>query len=361
MPDASIKKNDVKLVTADNAVAPSGISYQGLVAAIGELLERARARIATEANTTLVETYWATGRYIVEYEQNGSDRAKYGSALLSSLARDLTLAHGRGFNRNNLQYMRKLYRHFPKCTTLSCKLGWSHYLEILKCSDDLAIDFYCTECVRSNWNVRELRRQIKSSLFERIALSKDKKGVLDLARKGNEVQHPTDILRDRYVLEFAGIPQKSRYRESALHKALLEHMKLFLLELGKGFAFVASEYRIPLNTSSPCHVDLVFYNYFLKCFVLIDLKRDMVEYGDVGQMNMYLNYFRSEEGSKSDAAPIGIVLGARKDDLVVQFATQGITNQIFVSRYQLYLPDKEQLRRELAIAIEEEETKGRHI
>ncbi len=157
MPDASIKKSDVKLVTADNAVAPSGISYQGLVAAIGELLERARARIATEANTTLVETYWATGRYIVEYEQNGSDRAKYGSALLSSLARDLTLAHGRGFNRNNLQYMRKLYRHFPKCTTLSCKLGWSHYLEIQKCSDDLAIDFYCAECVRSNWNVRRQR------------------------------------------------------------------------------------------------------------------------------------------------------------------------------------------------------------
>ena len=227
-----------------------GGTYSDLVGAIGELLERARERIATTANTALVETYWNTGRYIVEYEQHGADRAKYGSRLLSTLARDLTLKHGSGFNRNNLQYMRKLYRAFPICTTLSCKLSWSHYLEILKCSDELEIGFYVAECARSNWNVRELRRQMKSS-------------------------------------------------------------------------------------------------------------RDMIEYGDVGQMNMYLNYFKSEEGTQSDAAPIGIVLGAKKDDLVVQFATEGITNRIFVSRYQLYLPDKEQLRRELAYAIEAEE--GRHV
>ena len=342
---------------SDAAIVPEiveGGTYSELVGAIGELLDRARERIATTANTTLVETYWNTGRYIVEYEQHGSDRARYGSRLLSTLARDLTLAHGKGFNRNNLQYMRKLYRSFPICTTLSCKLSWSHYLEILKCSDELEIGFYVAECVRSNWNVRELRRQMKSSLFERLALSKDKKGVLELAHKGNEVQSPKDILRDHYVLEFSGIKPQAHFKEKTLHGALVEHMKNFMLELGKGFAFVASEYRIPLNTSKPCRVDLVFYNYFLKCFVLIDLKRDMVEYGDVGQMNMYLNYFKSEEGTPSDAAPIGIVLGAKKDDLVVHFATEGITNRIFVSRYQLYLPDKEQLRRELACAIEAE-------
>lgn len=354
------KKNAQKVVRT--AVVPEvvdGGTYSDLVGAIGELLERARERIATTANTALVETYWNTGRYIVEYEQHGADRAKYGSRLLSTLARDLSLKHGSGFNRNNLQYMRKLYRAFPICTTLSCKLSWSHYLEILKCSDELEIGFYVAECVRSNWNVRELRRQMKSSLFERLALSKDKQGVLELAHKGNEVQSPEDILRDHYVLEFSGIKPGVRYRERRLHDALVEHMKNFMLELGKGFAFVASEYRIPLNTSKPCHVDLVFYNYFLKCFVLIDLKRDMVEYGDVGQMNMYLNYFKSEEGTPSDAAPIGIVLGAKKDDLVVQFATEGITNRIFVSRYQLYLPDKEQLKRELAYAIEAEEGKKR--
>jgi predicted nuclease of restriction endonuclease-like (RecB) superfamily len=251
--------------------------------------------------------------------------------------------------------MRKLYRAFPKGMTASYQLSWSHYLEILKCSDELEISFYVAECARSNWNVRELRRQVKSSLFERIALSKDKKGVLALARKGNEIQRPEDVLRDHYVLEFSGIKPQTHFKEKTLHKALVEHMKRFMLELGKGFAFVASEYRIPLNTSNPCHVDLVFYNYFLKCFVLIDLKREMVEYGDVGQMNMYLNYFKSEEGTPSDNPPIGIVLGAKKDDLVVQFATEGITNRIFVSRYQLYLPNRDQLRRELAIAIEAEE------
>ena len=344
------------------AVVPEivdGGTYSDLVGAIGELLERARERIATTANTTLVETYWNTGRYIVEYEQHGADRAKYGSELLSHLTRDLTLKHGKGYGKSNLVYMRKLYRAFPKGMTLSYQLSWSHYLEILKCSDELEIGFYVAECVRSNWNVRELRRQMKSSLFERLALSKDKQGVLELAHKGNEVQSPEDILRDHYVLEFSGIKPGVRYRERRLHDSLVEHMKNFMLELGKGFAFVASEYRIPLNTSKPCHVDLVFYNYFLKCFVLIDLKRDMVEYGDVGQMNMYLNYFKSEEGMPSDAAPIGIVLGAKKDDLVVQFATEGITNRIFVSRYQLYLPDKEQLRRELAYAIEAEEGKKR--
>ena len=344
------------------AVVPEivdGGTYSDLVGAIGELLERARERIATTANTTLVETYWNTGRYIVEYEQHGADRAKYGSELLSHLTRDLTLKYGKGYGKSNLVYMRKLYRAFPKGMTLSYQLSWSHYLEILKCSDELEIGFYVAECVRSNWNVRELRRQMKSSLFERLALSKDKQGVLELAHKGNEVQSPEDVLRDHYVLEFSGIKPGVRYRERRLHDSLVEHMKNFMLELGKGFAFVASEYRIPLNTSKPCHVDLVFYNYFLKCFVLIDLKRDMVEYGDVGQMNMYLNYFKSEEGTPSDAAPIGIVLGAKRDDLVVQFATEGITNRIFVSRYQLYLPDKEQLRRELAYAIEAEEGKKR--
>ena len=336
----------------------AGGTYSDLVGAIGSLLERARAKIATTANTTLVETYWNTGRYIVEYEQHGADRAQYGSALLTHLTRDLNLKYGKGYGKSNLIYMRKLYRAFPKGMTVSYQLSWSHYLEILKCSDELEIGFYCAECARSNWNVRELRRQMKSSLFERLALSKDKKGVLALAHKGNKVQKPEDILRDHYVLEFSGIKPQVRFKEKTLHAALVEHMKNFMLELGKGFAFVASEYRIPLNTSKPCYVDLVFYNYFLKCFVLIDLKRDMVEYGDVGQMNMYLNYFKSEEGTPSDAAPIGIVLGAKKDDLVVQFAIEGITNRIFVSRYQLYLPDKEQLRRELAFAIESETRKG---
>ena len=336
-----------------------GGTYADLVGAIGNLLERAREKIATTANTTLVNTYWNTGRYIVEYEQHGADRAKYGENLIGRLSKDLTRSFGRGFSKTNVVYMRKLYLTFRKGETLSHFLTWSHYMLILKSADGLEIEFYCKECERSRWSVRELRRQLRSMLFQRLALSRDKKGVLELARRGNEISTARDILRDHYVLEFSGIPQTERFSEGRLHDALVNHMKNFMLELGRGFAFVGSQYRIPVNTEKPCHVDLVFYNYFLHCFVLIDLKRNKVDHYDVGQMNMYLNYFRAEEGTKRENAPIGIILGAAKDELLVEYATQGITNRIFVSRYQLYLPDKEQLRRELAYAIEAEEGRMR--
>ena len=337
-------------------VVESG-SYSHLVYAIGNLLDRARQKVASVVNVTLVQTYWQIGRYIVEYEQNGSDRAKYGDALIVNLAKDLRVRHGRGFSRTNLIYMRKLYLTFRKSQTLSDLLTWSHYLEILQCGDQLEIEFYAAECVRSKWNVRELRRQMKSALFQRLALSRDKQSILELAHRGNEIQKPEDILRDRYVLEFSGISQGERYTESKLHRSLIERMKQFMLELGKGFAWVGSEYPIPINTEKPHHVDLVFYNYYLHCFVLIDLKRAKVEHYDVGQMNMYLNYFKAEEGTSIENDPIGIVLGAEKDDVMVDYATGGITNKLFVSRYQLYLPDKEQLRRELALALESESRK----
>ena len=232
-------------------------------------------------------------------------------------------------------------------------MTWSHYLEILRADDPLEISFYCKECEKSKWSVRKLRRQMQSMLFHRIALSRDKKGVLELARKGDEVQRPNDILRDPYVLEFAGLPVSERLKEGRLHSALVENLRDFLLELGRGFSFVASQYSIPLNTGHPCKVDLVFYNYLLKCFVLIDLKRGMVKHQDIGQMNMYLNYFKSEVGGKGDSEPVGIVLGANKDDLVVQYATQGISNRLFVSKYQLYLPDEDQLRGKLAALLDD--------
>ena len=225
-------------------------------------------------------------------------------------------------------------------------------MEILRADDPLEIAFYAKECENSKWGVRELRRQMQSMLFHRIALSRDKEGVLALAHKGDHVQKPEDILRDPYVLEFAGIPVAERLKESRLHSALVEHLRDFLLELGRGFSFVASQYRIPLNTDHPCRVDLVFYNFLLKCFVLIDLKRGMVKHQDIGQMNMYLNYFKSEVGGKGDAEPVGIVLGANKDDLVVQYATQGISNHLFVSKYQLYLPNEDQLRGKLAALLD---------
>ena len=349
------KKVEAKSLSAE--VMPT---YDALVSAIERLVTDARTGLKAAMNAIMLQTYWRTGEYVVEYEQNGSDRAIYGSGVMRRLARDLTLRLGRGFSHANLIYMRKLYIVSQKSQTsdffgkgqTSGFLTWSHYLEILRADDPLEIAFYAKECEISKWSVRELHRQMQSMLFHRIALSRDKEGVLALANKGNHVQKPEDILRDPYVLEFAGIPVSERLKEGRLHAALVEHLRDFLLELGRGFSFVASQYRIPLNTDHPCRVDLVFYNFLLKCFVLIDLKRGMVKHQDIGQMNMYLNYFKTEVGGKGDSEPVGIVLGANKDDLVVQFATQGISNRLFVSKYQLYLPNEDQLRGKLAALLD---------
>jgi hypothetical protein len=190
--------------------------YSGLIQSIGQLLGNARAQIAANVNTVMVQTYWHIGKYIVEYQQKGNSRAGYGDELLLKLSKDLRQLYGAGINRNNLQYMRKLYMTFPNCTTLSCKLSWSHYQEILKADDELEISFYVKECENSRWSVRELRRQMKSMLFHRLALSKNKAKVLELAEKGQQIQQPEDILKDPYVLEFTGIPQKDDYMESDL-------------------------------------------------------------------------------------------------------------------------------------------------
>ncbi len=331
-------------------------AYTSLIASIGTLINEARKRIATSVNTEMVQTYWHVGRYIVEYQQGGKERAGYGDELLKRLSKDLTMKYGEGFNRNNLQYMRRLYLTFPNCTTLSCNLSWSHYQEILKAEDSLEINFYVKECENENWSVRELKRQMKSMLFHRIALSKDKKQVLELAKQGQQIQTPEDILKDPYVLEFTGIPQKEVYLESDLENALISHLENFLLELGKGFAFIKRQYKMQIGTRT-FKVDLVFYHHILKCFVLIDLKRGEIEHNDIGQMNMYLNYFKNEECSEGDNPPIGIVLGAYKDKLLMEYATQGLENTLFVSKYQLYLPNREQLQNELEILLEKEENK----
>ena len=355
------KTTTPKAVKVVKAEPTATATYDALLSAIVGLVSDARAGLKAALNAIMLQTYWRTGEYIVEYEQKGADRAKYGTSLIRCLARDLTLRLGKGFSRSNLQYMRKFYLVLQKGQTsgffgkgqTSGFLTWSHYLEILRADEPLEIAFYAKECENSRWSVRELHRQMQSMLFHRIALSRDKEGVLALANKGNKVQKPEDILRDPYVLEFAGIPVSERLKEGRLHAALVEHLRDFLLELGRGFSFVASQYRIPLNTDHPCRVDLVFYNYLLKCFVLIDLKRGMVKHQDIGQMNMYLNYFKSEVGGKGDSEPVGIVLGANKDDLVVQYATQGISNRLFVSKYQLYLPDEDQLRGKLAALLDD--------
>lgn len=320
--------------------------YNALLSKIDGVWDSAKAKAAAAVNTQLIDANWQTGRYIVEFEQGGNIRAEYGAQLLLRLSRDLTLRRGKGFSRSNLTYMRKLYLAFPKCETLSHILTWSHYFELLKCEDPLEFKFYLNEAIAQKWKVRELKRQIKSSLFQRLALSTDKEGVLALAETGQQILSAEDILHDPFVLEFTGIPQAKRYKESDLEKALKENMENFLLELGRGFAFVGRQYMIPIGARK-FKVDLVFYNCILKCYVLIDLKRNEIEHYDIGQMNLYLNYFKAEVCMPDDNPPIGIILGAKKDQLLMEYALQGITNQLFVARYQLYLPKKEELQAEL--------------
>lgn len=337
--------------------------YNQLVNHIGNLLAKGREQAGRAVNTILVQTYWQIGKHIVEFEQGGKEKAEYGSELLDKLSKDLTLAYGKGFSRSNLFMIRKFYLTFQKIQTssgqfeisetLSDLLTWSHYSEILKADNDLEISFYIKQCEKENWSVRELKRQMKSMLFHRIANSKDKKGVLSLAKNGALIQSPQDIIKDPFVFEFLGIPQQKQYLEGELEEKLIQNLEHFLLELGKGFAFIGRQYKITLSNRH-FFVDLVFYHRILKCFVLIDLKRGEIEHNDIGQMNMYLNYFAKEENVQDDNPPIGIVLGAYKDHILVEYATENITNQLFVSKYQLYLPDKKQLQDELEKLLEDD-------
>lgn len=317
-------------------------TYHNLKSSLVKLLSDGRQQAARAINTILVETYWHIGQHIVEYEQGGDARAVYGTALIDQLSRDLTLELGKGFSRSNLFLTKQLYLSFPKIQTLSGQLSWSHYVELFKAEDELARHFYLQQCEQENWSVRELRRQMKSMLFHRIALSKDKQGVLALAREGAKVQTASDLLRDPYVFEFLGLPEQPQYTESELEQRLTDNLEQFLLELGKGFAFIGRQYRISIG-GRHFRVDLVFYHRILKCFVLLDLKTGEVEHGDIGQMNLYLNYFAREENVEDDNPPIGIVLGAYKDHILMEYATAHISNQLFVSKYQLYLPDRQQL------------------
>ena len=367
----------------EKGIQKNGNQYNYLIEQIGDLLLQGRRQAAYAVNNILVQTYWQIGKYIVEYEQGGSEKSEYGSKLLDKLSKDLTMLYGKGFGRSNLVYIRKLYfsyqiggtashqlnnnfvlseisgtasHQFDSKPILSEKLHWGHYYEILKADNELEIKFYTKQCEKDNWSVRELKRQMKSMLFHRLALSKDKEGVLAIAEKGAEIQKPEDIIKEHFVFEFLGIPQQQRYLEGELEEKLILNLENFLLELGKGFAFVKRQYRVPIGNRQ-FSVDLVFYHIILKCYVLIDLKRGEVEHGDIGQMNFYLNYFRKEVNIETDNEPIGIVLGAYKDRIVVEYAMDNITNQLFVSKYQLYLPPKEDLEKELIRLLENNEQK----
>lgn len=327
--------------------------YQDLLDNIGITLEQSRKKAVRAVYNINLIAYWEIGKYIIEFEQQGNERASYGTYLFDRLSRDLSLRYGKGFGRSNLIYIRKLYLEFPISGTLSHQLGWSHYYELLKIDNELERSFYIKQAEKENWGVRELKRQMKSALFHRLALSKDKKGILTLSQEGQIIEKPEDLIRDPMVLEFLKLPTAERLLESDLEQRLIENLQTFLLELGKGFAFIGRQYRLPI-AGRTYRVDLVFYHRILKCFVLIDLKRGEVNHQDVGQMNLYLNYFKKEENVENDNEPIGIILGAYQDQVFVEYALSSIQNSIFVSQYQLYLPDRNQLENELRKLLADE-------
>lgn len=334
------------LATANNLLTPQAQAYQNLLTQISSAYTAGKVRAIQAVNVQLLETYWRIGQYLVEFEQGGNSKAEYGKALLKNLAKDLTLLHGKGFSLSNLIRFRQFYIAYPIYATVSHKLSWSHIVELLKIDDALERSFYEKQSLIENWSVRELVRQKETALFARFALSKDKEGILKLAADGQQFNEPKDILKDPYVFEFLKIPEPYRLSEQSLETLLCDHLQQFLLELGKGFTFVGRQYRITLNNTH-YRVDLVFYHRILRCFVLIDLKIDDLRPHDIGQMNMYLGYFANEENVEGDNPPIGIVLTTHKDELLVEYATYQMNAQLFVSKYQLYLPDRDELRQQL--------------
>lgn len=321
---------------------PSKNKYSELLTNIGSTLQKARENAIKAINTELVKANWEIGKHIVEFEQNGKEKAEYGSSLLTNLAKDLKTQFGKGFGKSNIYLCRQFYIKYPIFQTVSGKLSWSHYAELLTVSDDLSRSFYEKQSVKENWSFREMKRQIDTALFQRLALSKDKKGVLALADKGNEIIVAKDAIKDPYIFEFLELPKDSIIKERGLEKKLVDNLQKFLLELGKGFSFVARQFKITVDNEHN-YIDIVFYHRILKCFVLIDLKTRKVKHQDIGQMNLYLNYFKEEESTEGDNEPIGIIIAADKHEFLVKYATGGISNKIFVSKYQLHLPDQKVL------------------
>lgn len=343
--------DEARLVPMQAPGLGTDAAYLKLVRRISEVYSNSQLRAHQAVNAQLTATYWQIGHDIVEFEQGGRTRADYGKALLTNLSRDLSVQHGKGFSRSNVIYMRLLYLQYAKGQKPSDLLSWSHHVELLRIDDPLERSFYEKQAILEKWSIPELQRQKKTSLFLRLAAGKDKDAILRLASRGQIVSQPSDLLRDPFVFEFLKIPEAHSLAETDLETLLCDHLQPFLLELGKGFTFVGRQYRITLNNTH-YRVDLVFYHRILRCFVLIDLKMNDVEHHDIGQMNLYLGYFANEENTESDNPPIGIILSRGKDELLVEYATYKMDSQLFVQKYQLYLPNREELRRELELTLQ---------
>ena len=304
------------------------------------LIKESKNKVYKTVNTEMINMYWNIGKMIVE-KQQGNIKAKYKDYVTEKLSVKLTLEFGSGFSKRNLERMRKLYLYYPIATTLLSQLTWSHYLELIKIKEKAKRDFYMHECINSNWNVRELQRQRTTLLYERLVNSKDKSKLLELSTKGHKIYESKDIIKDPFVLEFLDIKENTNYLESDLEKNILEHLKEFLLELGKGFTFVGNQVRITIDTEH-FYPDLVFYNRTLKCFVIIDLKIGKVTHKDIGQMQMYVNYYDRDIKSKEENKTIGILLSTDKNETIVKYTLPEDNKTIFSSEFRLTIPSEKE-------------------
>lgn len=316
--------------------------YSALIKQIEQISAAAKQKAVKAVDNALVEMNWNIGKYIVDFEQDGNIRATYGTKLISQLSGDLTLRLGKGFSKSNLANMRLLYLRFPIFQAVLGKLSWTQLLEIIPIENELERNFYVAETINQNWSYRQLRQQRDKGLFYQLAASKSKKEVLQLSQSGAIAQRPADIIKNTYYLDFLGL-KDTPIKENDIENALIDHMEEFLLELGKGFAFIGRQYRLTIDNDD-YYADLVFYHVILKCYVIIDLKRGKVKHQDIGQMNMYLGYFALDKNTAGDNPPIGIILAADKNDVMVQYATYGMESNLFISKYQLYLPKVEDLK-----------------
>ena len=312
---------------------------------IKEILNKARNQVYKKINNIMTTTYFEIGKRIVEQEQKGKTRAEYGKSLLKTLSSELTKEFGKGFSVRNLEQMRKFYLVFQKTKTVSAKfeLSWSHYIFLSRIENEDERNFYEIESIKNNWSLRELKRQFDTALFEIVALSKNKQEIKTLSQKGQVIESPKALIKDPYILEFVGLEEKSSFSENELEQKLIDKIENFLLELGRGFTFVARQKRFTFDEEH-FRVDLVFYNRFLKCFVLIDLKIGKLKHQDLGQMMMYVNYFDRYEKTEDENPTIGIILCKDKNDTLIELTLPKDT-QIFASRYQTILPNKEELKK----------------
>ncbi len=305
----------------------------------------ARNKVYSTANFAMIEAYWNIGKKIIE-KQGGKDKAEYGLGLIKELSTQMTKDFGKGFTVTNLKYMRQFYLTFPNGHALRGELSWTHYRSLMRVENEKARNFYLEEAIKSAWSTRQLDRQINSFFYERLLSSKNKEEVSQTIINLEKGATPGDIIRDPYVLEFLGLVPNTDFYESDLEQALITHLQKFLLELGRGFSFVARQQRFSFD-GRHFRIDLVFYNYILKCFVLIDLKIGDLTHQDLGQMQMYVHYYEREMMNEGDNPPIGIILCADKSDSVVKYTLPQDEKQIFASKYKLYLPSEEELLNEL--------------